>query len=252
MTIGIDPRRVARFLAAIVTFLITVYVVGRIWLHYGGPDYYRFNEFFNVDHENTLPTVYSYFALFLCSLLLSLLAAAKRQTGDSYAVHWMILAGVFWFLALDEALALHERLIKVGIPWASVYAGGGVLFLLTYRNFIRDLPTTTRNLFILAGLLFVGGGVGIESLAGWRYEVNRGGKSYQALVALEEASEMGGIVVFIYALLAYIAAEMPGFQIVVQSSAPHPAIEEESGDAPALDTPPDLGDSGTLSIATET
>ena len=58
----------------------------------------------------------------------------------------------------------------------------------------------------MAVILFIGGAIGVE-LIGGRYAELNGPKNlmYSMIVAIEESLEMGGLIVFIWALLRYCA-----------------------------------------------
>ncbi len=85
---------------------------------------------------------------------------------------------------------------------------------LAYLPFVFELPKETRNHFLLAGVIFVTGAFGIEMLDAreadlYGYETVR----YCVLYSLEE---MLGIVLFIYALLRYLAREQGGVVVVLE------------------------------------
>jgi hypothetical protein len=79
------------------------------------------------------------------------------------------------------------------------------VFAVTFLRFLGHLPQLTRRRFWIAGLLFVGGVLGLEMVAG-SYSVVHGtfNMTYVLIVTAEEALEMLGIVVLVYALLAYV------------------------------------------------
>lgn len=66
---------------------------------------------FNLDGQGNVPAVYSALLL-LCSALLTVIAVASRKRAAWGVPHWFGLAVVFLFLAVDEALSLHERLTE--------------------------------------------------------------------------------------------------------------------------------------------
>ena len=71
------------------------------------------------------------------------------------------------------------------------------------------LPKQTLFLFILSAVIFVSGAIGFEMLAGWQAELNgRENLLHCLLYTCEEVLEMLGVVMFIYALLAFIAREI--------------------------------------------
>jgi hypothetical protein len=120
---------------------------------------------------------------------------------------------------VDEAWSIHERLITpvrgllgdgpLGILYfAWVIPGIAVVFVLTlsFLGFLLRLPAKTRFSFLVAATLFIGGALGIE-LVGGRYAELHGVENltYSMIATVEESLEMAGVIVFIYALLKYIA-----------------------------------------------
>ncbi len=78
------------------------------------------------------------------------------------------------------------------------------LLLLFFSRFLIWPPSITRNRFLIAGALFVGGSCFVD-IAGGYYAENWGTSNwnYSLLATLEEGMEMGGIITFIWALLHY-------------------------------------------------
>lgn len=88
------------------------------------------------------------------------------------------LALIFLYLSFDEAAGIHELtgpLLKKVINTKGLFNFAWVIlgiimvfiFVVAYRRFIKSLPPKTRNLFIKAGITFVGGAIGMEMLGGW-------------------------------------------------------------------------------------
>lgn len=175
---------------------------------------------FDVDKEHNIPTFFSTILLLLSALLLAAISIKKRRA--PYARHWSLLPVVFFLLALDEGASMHEYLINplrvalgaTGLlyyTWVVPGALFAVVFAACYLQFLSHLPARTRRLFVLAGVLFVGGAIGFELLEG-QYFYHYGVREdflYSLLTALEEALEMTGVIVFIYALLDYLR-QLPG------------------------------------------
>ncbi len=126
-------------------------------------------------------------------------------------------------MAVDEAFVLHERLIKpmraylgdepYGIfyfAWVVPYIAIMVILAPFFLNFLRRLPAKTRLAFLTAAILYVGGAVGLELLEG-RFVELHGAKNltYSMLTTAEEGLEMGGTIVFVWALLTFIADHYP-------------------------------------------
>jgi hypothetical protein len=78
---------------------------------------------------------------------------------------------------------------------------------LIFVRFLSRLSGATRFWFLLAAFLYLGGSIGFE-LIGGAYEELYGRKNltYNMLATVEESLELAGLIIFIYALLAYLAA----------------------------------------------
>jgi hypothetical protein len=130
---------------------------------------------------------------------------------------WYGLSVVFYFLAIDEAISIHEMFNKFardnfGIGgvfyygWIIPYGIALLVLLGVYIPFLRMLPMDIALLFIVSGLIFVFGAVGFEMLGG-RYKdlYFEETKMYIVYFTIEEFLEMTGISLFIYSLLTYIS-----------------------------------------------
>lgn len=217
--INLFPRRTIQFLFFVVLGLVLLSLIGQFTVYFL-PNYPLRNNFaqlFNVDLERNIPTMYSASALLFCSILLAIIANAKKIAGNTYLRHWTGLSIIFLYLSLDEALIIHDKLIK---PLRSTFNASGFLYftwvipgaifvlvcLLAFLKFLTHLPAQTRRLFLIAGLIFVTGALGVEMVGG--YYSNLYGErniGYAIITTIEELLEMLGIVAFIYALLSYMS-----------------------------------------------
>lgn len=177
----------------------------------------------DLDRENNLPTWYSSTALFMSAVLAGLIGWAKQHEGESYAKHWLALAGIFLLLSADEAASIHEKtsviaeklLERAGLMSDYFYYGwvvfgiGAVMIVgSVYLKFLIDLPKETRLWFLFAGFLFAGGAIGPELLEGKIFAVeNKVNVTFALLVVVEEGMEMFGVMVFIYAALSFMSHE---------------------------------------------
>lgn len=179
-------------------------------------DDYKLIALFDFGAEKNVPTIYSSFALILCAALLGMIAVAHKQLGAS-CLPWFGLTAVFLYLAIDEGASLHERLTLplresfstsgvLYFAWVIPYAAAIGVLALIYSRFLLRLPRQTMFLFLAAGLIFVSGAIGLEMVGG-RWADLHGNKDliYSLIVTCEEFLEMLGIVIFIYALVSYIA-----------------------------------------------
>jgi len=159
-----------------------------------------------------------------------IIALSKKKTSANYYPHWLGLALIFLFLAMDEALEIHEQFagpvrsaldITSGpfyFAWVIPYGVALLIFLAAYLKFLIELPARTRLLFVSAGCIYVTGAIGFELLGGSHSALS--GKEnlmYVALSTSEEVFEMGGILIFVYALLSYISSEFKDLRICVAS-----------------------------------
>jgi hypothetical protein len=212
---SLHPRSVAKILVLVVSLITLASLMGQFCKHVLGFDFMLgFVPLFDLNGERNVPTWYSSSMLLVCSALLALIAANEAKRGARYVLHWRALSVIFLFMSLDEVVQGHEETIA---PLRSWLGAGGLfyytwtlvgiafvlLFVLVYLPFVAHLPSETKRLFVLSGALYVGGALGMELIQGWHddlYGVNFG---TALLTTVEEVLEMSGVVVLIYALLAY-------------------------------------------------
>ena len=170
---------------------------------------------FNFDREMNLPTWYSAWMLTFCALLLRVIAIGKKTQGDRYYRHWNLLSIIFFFLAIDEVLQIHEAFIIPDLSrvlpwifhsvWVIPYGIALVFFAKHYWKFTAHLPRQTRFHFLLAALLYIGGALGWELVQGyWTGLEGKMNLAYALMATVEEIMEMMGVIVLIYGLLYYI------------------------------------------------
>lgn len=171
----------------------------------------------DADLEASLPSWFSSSVLLLCSILLFSISLDKRKFGDRHTPRWWGLTIIFCLMSADEVASMHEHLIE---PLRSLLNTGGILyfawvvfgvplvlvFVIAYLRFLFDLrPKKVRRWFVLAGILYVAGALGMEMIGGLQADLNgEDNLTYTLITATEECLEMVGAVVFSYALLIYI------------------------------------------------
>lgn len=221
MNIPLKPDRVTRVVTIVILCLVLGHVAGRLaaplFENISGPN---LAAMFDMDGEENLPAFCSSIGLLLCAALFAVIAAATRQGGRPYALHWAGLAAIFAFLAADEAITLHEALT---VPVRTQLGTSGVLhfawvipysilligFLAAYRRFVFHLPVKTRALIVAAGLIYCSGALGLELIGGQYIELYGDTDiGYWLLITVEEVLEMTGTLVLIRALLTYIVSEV--------------------------------------------
>jgi hypothetical protein len=162
---------------------------------------------FLLDWEGSIPTWYSASLLGLCAVALTAIGLAAG-TAHGRRVRWLMFAAVFAALSLDEIIQVHEQLLRNPtidqiklVPLAVVAALSAIVCL----PLLRDEPPRLRLAWVLAGILYVGGALGVESLSQAYQPPETSTLSYILLVGLEEGMEMTGATVFAVALLTTFA-----------------------------------------------
>jgi hypothetical protein len=180
-------------------------------------------DLFSVNAEQTIPTWYSVLLLFAASILLAFIATAKRANQERYVLHWLGLAVVFLYLSMDEGAVIHEIVADslqttlnttgyLAFAWQIVAVPLLILFGLVYLRFLFHLPSRTRNLFVLSGLVYIGGALVVEAVSANQWYLGGGVTfEYLAIATVEELAEMLGVLLFIYTLLSYAVAMQYGF-----------------------------------------
>ena len=230
--ISISPKQLVTALSLIVVFLVFAHVVGLIFrFGFGHPSVYTLVPLFDLNIEKNVPTFYSSLTLLLSAWLLLVIAMEKLASHQPFAKHWLMLALIFLYLSCDEIMVIHERLIvPVGeyldatgvayFAWVIPYGIAVIVFVIAFIPFLLALPRRFRRIFIAAGTIYVTGAIVFESLSAGVYFETKSPDTplFVLLYSVEETLEMTGIVIFIYGLSSYIAAEMNGLQIVLDES----------------------------------
>lgn len=230
-TVSIDPNAVTRILGFAALAILLASVAGQVVATYLDSHFARLvAEFLYVDVETNLPTGFAVLLLLFATILLATVTTLERQSGGRWVRHWALLTAGFAVMAIDEAWSLHERLIGPGRE----LLGGGELGIFFYAwvvfaialllilapvllRFVVSLPAATRMRFIVAGVLFVGGAIGAELVAGLFNEhfglhQDKGGYGvrhlqYSFIATIEEGLEFAGSILFIRALLLHLVSE---------------------------------------------
>ncbi len=220
---SINPRKVALIFGIIALFLAaeSLYSEYLVETYLGSSSTALLGpilDLFSVNLEQSIPTWYNALILTIAGTLLAVIAVAKQAQRDRFRIYWIGLAVIFFYLSMDESAVIHEILSDplqtlfhstgyLAFGWQIAAAPLVVLFALVYLRFLLHLPAGTRNLFILAGGLYVGGALIVDAISANEWVHDNGiTLFYLAIGTLEELFEMQGVVVFIYALLRYLVS----------------------------------------------
>jgi hypothetical protein len=228
------PKGLIKILVLAIAGLLVAHLATQVLKYHFGHNYQAgLERLFNLDGENNIPSWYASSALLLCSAFLWLIWRLRQQQADRDAPYWVALSLIFLFLSIDEAASIHESLVYHSVlyllpgldatgyllyPW--VLAGGAFALIVAFSclRFLFRLPSKTRWGFVLSGLLYVGGALGLDLLEG-KFEYQHEGREqfpYALLVAVEESLEMLGILLFLYSLYEFMTAAHPAFQVTTR------------------------------------
>ena len=181
-------------------------------------------EFFGVSGEGKLPTFYSGVTMLVAASLLGLIATRAPARG-AFRAHWAALGVIFTLLAMDEMVQIHELSTRItrdffgitGGPLYHAWVIPAMVFLafmaVAYGRFLWKLPRRSSVLFVVAGLVYVGGALGMEMVDSAYLAARGHDLGYGVLATLEEVGEMSGIVIFIYALMDHLERLAPESRI---------------------------------------
>jgi hypothetical protein len=226
LTVSVLPKTIAKRLiigVIILTVLGLAVQIGKYVFNYRAD----WTRMYNLDREMNLPTWYSALMLAFCAILLAVIAIGKKAEHNRYSLHWRFLSNIFWFLAIDEVMSIHELLIIPDLSkhlppifhsfWVLPGTIAVAYFIKQYWKFTFDLPRQSRFYFILAATLYIGGALGMEIIGGV-YADSEGQQNlgYALFTTVEEVMEPLGIVTFIYALLHYIGNWADNLEVQVK------------------------------------
>ena len=196
-----------------------------------------FSLFF-LDGEGNVPAIFST-SLFLINAVLFLMVwKAAGLAGDSQKI-WLFLSSLFVFLAIDESISIHERLIDplrqaldaTGIfyyTWIIPYGIGIVLLSIFMIPVFWRMQKRIRFWFGLSAATYLFATIGLEMISG-KYLVMMNEKKdivWIFMITLEESLEMGGLIILVYALLLLLRHKYNGLLLFMPGTgdaSPHSA-----------------------------
>ncbi len=221
------------FILVLIAFYLAVQsIVGKYVEAYAGTEsphiLSELVRLFNINRESSIPTWYASSLLLFCAILLGLIAYIKFVREESHRHYWLGLSFVFLYLSIDEASEIHERLTvplqvvfdtsgPLYFAWMIVFIPLVLLFGAVYFRFWINLEPRIRKLFLLAGVIYIGGAIGVEMVGSNLWYVGDGTSLvYSTIGTIEEFLEMLGAVTLIYTLLTYIAGTASDLQIDIR------------------------------------
>ena len=217
-------------LSLVFLLLLSAHAIGLVMTYGFGHDHvWGLVPLFNFGLEANVPTFYES-SLFMLNGLLFLFLWRLGNPGDKERKVWLLLAVVFFFLAVDEFAMVHELLIA---PVRQNLRTGGLLFFAWVMPYLVlvvflgawiapslwRLGTRLRLLFGMSAAVFVSGAVGLEMLGG-RYYQSQGQTvdlTYRLFQTAEEAMECTGLLILTYTLLELVSTRVSKVQINIDS-----------------------------------
>ena len=235
--ISLNPSSIVRISGVVAVLLVFASVAVSLVKHLTGhPSAYGLIPLFNVDEEGNIPTFFSTFLLLFAAVLLGVITILKKKQMDSYASYWTVLSFGLFFMAVDEASAMHEKLIypirmllgdgELGIftfAWVIPFILIICVLALFFVRFLLHLPPKTKLTFLVAAILYIGGAIGLELIEGLYTEAHGLDFTYSMMTAIEESLEMAGIIIFNWALLAYFSDNFS--EVRIQVDAVHEEVD---------------------------
>lgn len=212
--IVISPTAVLRFALTATGIVLAVHLLVQVAIRIIDPDWTF--RLFDVGQEMSIPTWFSQILLWTGAILAFITGLVERDR-DGPAHHWLFISLLMVYASMDEGAAIHELLI---VPSRNVLGTSGswlhfawvvpfslivlILIAILFR-FWRGLPSDTRWLLALSAAIFVSGAIGLE-IAGAPLAADERVESvaYLLIYTVEEALEMVGASIFLFALLNHL------------------------------------------------
>lgn len=216
----VTPGAIFRRLLAIIAVLVTLSIVAMA-LRFGLGISKGLGAIALIDlnSETNFPTYFSSGLLAFCSVLLTMIGIAHRRFHIGWHRHWFLLALGFFAMSMDEFIQLHEKTMDfisghLGIVPGSILTNSWVILAfvllplvgLAYLRFLLAMNRRSALLILAAGIVYVGGAVGVEMVSGMmKGTYGFGSLPFMISTTFEETMELIGLAMFVYALTDYAA-----------------------------------------------
>ena len=223
----LTPSSIRNLLTAITAGLLVAHGVVQVGIYGFGAEKHWLDSL-NMDQELNLPTLFSSSLLLVSALLMRRLGQSSDRIA---ALDWRLLSKIFIFLALDEALQIHEILIIPGLrnqvhpalasTWVVPYAVLALILLWRFRQFLVSISTATASRLLQAGAVYIGGAIGMEIIGSFAVRsslIRLHSPWYGAITGLEEAFELLGIILLIDALLRALLDQRNSIDLTLRLS----------------------------------
>ena len=236
--IALYPRNIVVWLSTIAILLLVAHLITIAMPYiFEGFEHGLVRLFFSLfflDGEGNVPAIFSTCLFLINAVIFLIVWKAASLAGDSQKI-WLFLSIVFVFLALDESISIHERLIDplrdaldaTGIfyyTWIIPYGIGIVLLAIFAIPIFWRMQKRIRFWFGLSAAIYLFAAIGLEMISG-KYLVMMNEQKdivWILMITLEESLEMVGLIILVYALLLLLRIKFNGFSIVMSGSGDGP------------------------------
>lgn len=194
-----------------------------------------FVNLFYIRNELSIPAWFSSLMMFLAGVSVALLGLLLGRHRPRVRLRWLVLAAVLVFLSADEMASIHEYLSaplqrSLDLPgflyyaWVIPYAVLALGVALVAVKLLATLPPRVRWRIVVAGVIFVAGALGIETMGG--AVAGAGGREsmpYRILITFEELAELCGMALFLHTVVAHLVELVP--EVLLPSAAAAEAAE---------------------------
>jgi hypothetical protein len=227
--IALYPRNIAVWLSTIAILLLVAHLITIAMPYiFEGFEHGLVRLFFSLfflDGEGNVPAIFSTCLFLINAVIFLIVWKAASLAGDSQKI-WLFLSIVFVFLALDESISIHERLINplrqaldaTGVfyyTWIIPYGIGVVVLSIVAIPVFWRMQKRIRFWFGLSAITYLFATIGLEMISG-KYLVMMNEQKdivWIFMITLEESLEMVGLIILVYAQLLLLQHNYNGFLI---------------------------------------
>src|SRR4030095_10691973 len=110
MELTIYVKKIVRAMLIAVLLITLVSFLARVAMYMWGTEgYLQPLRIFDVGEERSIPTWFESIQFLLCSVLLAVIALAKKRRSDRYSLHWSVLSIILLLLSLPDIASINEE-----------------------------------------------------------------------------------------------------------------------------------------------
>lgn len=242
MQVKICTRKIVNWLWIVLILLNLIGFAAKAVNFLLGHKYNTVVSLVDTSEEMNLPTWFSVELFFVCALLLLLLAAVKKHTGDRWSHYWKSLSIIFFCLSIDDLVGIHEKLnpvVRAALHTSGLFYYGWLVIAIPlcaaagflFMRFVLNLSHSFRARVIAAGAVFLAAKIFVEMLKGYYLDVHVGRwPVFPFLTTVGQLGKHVGVLMFISAICGYMKTQ-PEFSPIGLQFACSPIMDVDRGTA---------------------